>query len=326
MIVLCAGMQRSASTWQYDVVCHLIERNCGGQRLGFFQTGGDFESYLASSAGDKAWRVMKTHQRHPCYADLLRSGRALALYSFRDLRDVAFSLAHKCACSFEEVVEQRGGLHECLADDQFWMGHPGTLSQRYEELISDSVAGVEAVARHLGISLPSGEAAAVAEEYSLRANTWRTVELKQRLLGEGVNLDDPANTHRKDERTLLHWNHIRGGVVGGWRDQATPRQIALLAAICGNWLKERGYERDDAWVLPALEAMRTELEQAQSRLEEMRRQLQNAAKENVTFKQLGPVALGVARRLHELARRHPGLSATLRRFAVSISEREGRAR
>jgi hypothetical protein len=314
MLILCAGMQRSASTWQYDVICHLVERHCGGQRVGFIQNGEEFEKTLQAESGDNAWRVLKTHQRHPCYAALLGTGRAVAVYSYRDLRDVAFSLAHKCACSFEEVVERRGGLHNCLADDQFWTSQPGILVQRYEHLVADPIAGVETIAAHLGISLEPNEATAVAEEYSLRANTWRAVELKQRLLGEGVNLEDPTNTHCNDDRTLLHWNHIRDGAAGGWRAQATPRQIALLAAICGRWLKERGYERDDAWALPGLEAMREELEQAQTRLEEMRLRLHRADEEIVTLKQLGPVALGLARRLHEWSRRHPRLGATLKRF------------
>jgi hypothetical protein len=307
-------MQRSASTWQYDVVCHLVERHRGGRRLGFFQTGQEFEKQLRANEEQDSWRVMKTHQRHPCYAALLGSGRALAVYSYRDLRDVAFSLAHKCACRFEEVVENRGGLHACIADDQFWSAQPRTLSQRYEDVVTDPVAGLEAIASHLGIPLESGESASVAEEYSLAANSWRAVELKQRLLDEGIELTDPTNANLKNEHTLLHWNHIRSGTVGDWRQEATPRHIALLAAICGPWLKERGYEQDDNWALSGLESMRQELEQAQTRLEEMRQRMHIADEENVAFKRLGPVALAVARRLHELSRRHPRLSATLKRF------------
>jgi hypothetical protein len=315
-------MQRSASTWQYDVVCHLVERHRGCRRLGFFQTGDDFADYLRSYPGLSAWRVAKTHQHHPLFGELLAAGRAIAVYSFRDLRDVAFSLAHKCGCTFEEVVERRGGLHDCLADDRFWIAQPRTLVQRYEEVIADPEAGVDAIAGHLGIALTAGEAAAVAEEYSLRANAWRTVEVKQRLLGEGVNLDDPANASRKDEQTLLHWNHIREGKAGVWREQATPRQIALLAAICGTWLKDRDYEPDDSWSLPALEAIRTELAQAQSRLDELRRDLHAAEREIVSYQQLGPVALGVARRLHDFSLRYPRLGSALKRIVGRISPRK----
>lgn len=318
MIVLCAGMQRSASTWQYDVVSRLVEHHRCGRRLGFFQTGDDFAEFLRTHADLPAWAVVKTHRQHPFFAELLASGRAAAVYSYRDLRDVAFSLAHKCGCSFEEIVERRGGLHDCLADDHFWTAQPRTLVQRYEDAIADPAAGVAAIAGHLGIDLEPGEAAAVAEEYSLTANTWRTVELKQRLLGAGVILDNPANAHHKDERTLLHWNHIREGNAGGWREQATPRQIALLAAICGTWLKERGYELDDTWALPALAAMQSELADAQFRLDELRRELQAARGENVAYKQLGPVALAVARRLHTLSVRYPRLRALVKRFTSAI--------
>ena len=34
--VLCGGMYRACSTWQYEVAAHLIEQYLGGQRLGYF--------------------------------------------------------------------------------------------------------------------------------------------------------------------------------------------------------------------------------------------------------------------------------------------------
>jgi hypothetical protein len=314
MIVLCAGMQRSASTWQYDVVSHLVEHHRDGRRLGFFETGQEFEQYLLSHSDFISPCVMKTHRADASYVELLREGRAVAVYSYRDLRDVAFSLAHKCACSFTEVVERRGGLHDCLEDDRFWTAQPRTLVQRYEDLSSDPVGGINAIASHLGIPLEVGEAEAVAEQFCLRANTRRAATLKQQLTDSGVDLEDSANAHRHDGLTLLHWNHIREGKVGGWREQATPRQIALLAAVCGSWLRERGYESDDLWALPGLEEIRKELEQSHGRLADLQRKLREAEREIASYQQLGPLVLGVARRLHAWSMLHPRLREILKRL------------
>lgn len=246
MDVFCVGMYRSASTWQYDVAGQLLERHRGAERLGFV-TGDDYQP-LSTTA--PSWRILKAHDAHERFASALTAGRARALYSYRDLRDVCFSLMHKFHATFAEVVQQKGLLRLCLANDAFWRAQPNVLCQRYEEIVADPVAAVAALADHLGVPLVDGEAAAVAAAYSLTANHGRTVEIANRLRDEGVDLENPANANRWDAHTLLHWNHIRAGLVGDWRRLASRRQLARLGAICGPWLIANGYEADLHWAKP----------------------------------------------------------------------------
>src|SRR5262245_28065478 len=109
MDVLCIGMYRAGSTWQYDVACELVERHRDGRRLGFV-AGSD---YRASSAA--GWRVLKAHDRHQYFSEALRAGRGRALYAWRDLRDVCFSLMHKMALDFDDVAAR--WLPRCLEND-----------------------------------------------------------------------------------------------------------------------------------------------------------------------------------------------------------------
>jgi hypothetical protein len=317
MDVFCVGMYRAGSTWQYHVVGHLVEQHLGGRRLGFV-TGERFASLLPGE--ERGWRALKSHDAHPAFAAALTEGRALAVYSYRDLRDVACSLQHKFGGDFAEVIERQGRLHLCLDNDAFWTAQPHTLAQRYEEIVTDPPAAVRALGHHLGLTLAQGEAEAIAEQYSLRANLWRSVEVANRLREQGVNLDDPASAVRWDEETLLHWNHIRAGRVGGWRDEVTPREVAILAAICGRWLVERGYERDLAWALPALEHFREALEAAHRALREARTRLARQRDELDEYRRLGPVALALARHLHGLSTRYPRLSAGLKRLLPGRTE------
>lgn len=268
MDVFCVGMYRSGSTWQYEVASHLLEQHHGGQRLGF----------VAGDAYDAAgvpglWRVLKSHDRHPQFTRVLKERCALALYSFRDLRDVAYSLMHKMAGSFETIVKSRQMLQRCLQNDEFWRGQPGTLCQRYENMVADPVEAVEQIADHFEIQLTSADAIALAEEYSLSANRRRTHALTKQLRAAGVDLASPANAERWDDETLLHWNHIRDGGSGGWRTQATPRELAVLSGICGSWLIENDYEADFSWALPGFEYLQEELARTQAALCEARRQL-----------------------------------------------------
>jgi hypothetical protein len=248
MYVFCVGMYRSCSTWQYQVVGHLIEQHFGGRRLGFM-TAEQFASWdkVEGETQQSDWLVLKSHSGDERLGDALAGGRARALYAYRDLRDVAYSLMHKTRSDFDEIVVRGRVLLETIRDDHFWRDQQALLSLRYEDLVADPVAGVRAIATHLGLSLASGEAEAVADEYSLGANQRRTVKLTRRLRKRGVDLSDPNNALLYDPDSLLHWNHLRDGRVGTWREQATPSQRRILADLCGDWLIERGYESDSEW-------------------------------------------------------------------------------
>ena len=159
----------------------------------------------------------------------MAEGRALAVYAFRDVRDVVFSLMHKRGLTFEQLLRQ-GMIHQVLANDRFWMRQPNVLVQRYEEILSDPVGGVRTLADHLKIDLEDGEAEHIANEYSLESNKARTEALRRRLEQVGVDLNEAANAQICDSTTLLHWNHVRSGGSGSWYAEATPRQRLILAS------------------------------------------------------------------------------------------------
>ncbi|MFI5458246.1 MAG: sulfotransferase domain-containing protein [Isosphaerales bacterium] len=245
--VFCAGMYRACSTWQYEVAAHLIERAYDGQRLGYLTSEQyarlvrtDVEEPPSALSGKRCWRVAKSHEGDRSFAAALAGGRALAVYAYRDVRDVVFSLMHKRGMTFEQLLRQ-GMIHQILANDRFWMAQPDVLVQRYEDLLADPAGGVKELARHLGIPLAESEAAHIADEYSQEANRARAEALRRRLHEAGVNLDSAANVQICDPTTLLHWNHIRSSSSLSWRSWATPRQLATLDRLCGRWLEERGY-------------------------------------------------------------------------------------
>jgi hypothetical protein len=247
MIVISAGMFRSGSTWQYQVACELAASTGGTVRtLGHFE-GDQLAERLADGDGACEWCVFKSHDAHPAFADLLADGRAVGLYSYRDLRDVAYSMAHKFAASFHTAAVERGFVDRCLSNDRFWTGQPNVLVQRYEQMFTDPPATVRQIAEHMGLSVTPAAAARVADQFSLEHNRARTAALAAALAEQGYDLTDPANALRYDPKSLLHWNHLRDGSVGRWRSDARPEEVAFLRDRCGAWLIDRGYEADDSW-------------------------------------------------------------------------------
>jgi hypothetical protein len=311
--VFCAGMPRSGSTWQYQIVSHLLEAHRGGVRGGFLERPEDFARMAEQTAGRAPWLTLKTHNGYPAYAEALRDGRAAAVYSYRDLRDVTFSLMHKMRLPFEEIVG-RLQLVQCLNDHTFWTAQPNVLCQRYERIVSDPAACVVEVADFLGLRLADGEAERLAAAYSLEANRARARELARRLREKGVDLDGADNAALHDEHSQLHWNHIRAGRVGGWRDEATPEQLAVLAKECGVWLIENGYERDLTWAMPAMQHLCGALEASQRELRAEREGHAKALHELMALKQFGSFALTVARGLHRVAGWTPRLAGAVKRL------------
>jgi hypothetical protein len=242
MYVICAGMYRACSTWQYEVIAQLIEKHRGGIRLGYL-TGEKFAAFDEVWADKSGWSVLKSHEGAPRFVSAIAEGRAVAVYTHRDIRDVVFSLMHKRRVAFDTLLRQ-GMIHQIVANDRFWSTQPGVLSQRYDALIANPELGVEQIATHLGLELAPGEAAAVAKEYSFQANRQRMLSMGHHLRAEGVDLDDPRNVQYYDTRTLLHWNHMRDGRSGNWRELATPRERAILARLCDPWLAAHGYPTD----------------------------------------------------------------------------------
>jgi Sulfotransferase domain len=245
-------MYRACSTWQYEVVAHLVEERWHGERLGYLsaetyaKTDDSFSGILERGRrGRDTWRALKSHEGGRSFARALRSGRALAVYAFRDLREVVHSLMRKRAVSFQELL-RHGMIHQLLANDAFWRAQPRVLIQRYEDLIADPVTGVLQIARHLGLALTRGEAAEIADEYSIASNQARINSLLQRLHDAGIDLTNPINHQVCDPTTLLHWNHLGPGGAGSWHDRASAREIAALGRICGDWLERNGYESDRA--------------------------------------------------------------------------------
>jgi hypothetical protein len=247
MLVICAGMLRSGSTWQYQVACELV-RGAGrtARPLGYLE-GPRLAEFLAAPVDPNTCYLYKTHPPDPVHLSL-DPASVRVLYSYRDLRDVAYSMAHKLGGSgnLNEVRELRI-LQQVIKADAFWRAMQNVSEQRYETWVVDNLPFVRLIAEALRTTLPETTLTEVADSFALHRNRARAESLAVSLASQGVDLSDRVNALSHDPLSLLHWNHIRGGVVGGWRAVATPDDKAYLAACCGDWLVANNYEPDRLW-------------------------------------------------------------------------------
>jgi len=246
MDILCVGMYRACSTWQYEVAAHLLERNQGSQRLGYV-TGEEYARLPVNKDSRQTWRVLKCHEGHPAFRLALTQGRALALYAIRDPRDVVYSMLHKRHLSFETFLAQ-GMIHQIVANDQEWTNRVTgpRLDQRYELIIADAATAVLQIADFLRFELSREDATRIAAEYSFEANKRRTQQTAENLKAAGLDLANPTNAIVQDDTTLLHWNHMRQGQVGGWRDRVTPSERYVMARLLNRWISDHAYTPEHA--------------------------------------------------------------------------------
>lgn len=159
---------------------------------------------------------------------LLRDANVPYVVLFRDLRDVAVSFVHyvrRTPWHPEHRVYRGRGVQEGLAlfcrrtlaayADWVTSWHVNSdpalgLMVRYEDLHSDTVGQMNAVARHFGLD-DSGLLDEIIEEHSFSA------------------LQSAGGFYRK-------------GIVGDWRNHFTPDLCAMYDEIIGDYLTEYGYE------------------------------------------------------------------------------------
>jgi hypothetical protein len=246
MLVICAGLWRSGSTWQYQVACELV-RQAGWnfQPMGYLQRE-QLADFLSSSLDPDTCYLYKTHPPDPIHLSL-KSALVVTLYSFRDLRDIAYSMTHKLQSTFQKTVREGPIIEWCIAADSFWSQRPGVVEQRYEDWVLDNTPFVRSIAVTLGIDLAETVLEQIVDEFGLQRNKARTAKLAASLSKKGIDLSERRNALLNDPDSLLHWNHIRNGDVGGWKSIALPEEKAYLAEKCGNWLIARGYEFDLLW-------------------------------------------------------------------------------
>jgi hypothetical protein len=296
MYVLCVGMYRSCSTWQYQVAVQLLELQDRVERLGFVDPEG-FASHVDRGAG---YAVLKWHDANEPMTRVLHEGRAVGLYSYRDLRDVVYSLMHKTGRSFAEVTEPGGLLDTCMVNHAHWSSQPGVLTQRYEDIVADPEAAVRDIAFHLRVRATKAQISDISSRSSADANRRRANAVRERLLASGVDPFRDPLAH--DERSLIHHNHMRFGEIGGWKASASFEERCILAERCGEWLIETGYAADLEWTWSA-RALRIDLRRLRETVARLEEQMEEAARAPTRCEQAGRKGgLHWARRVRDVLR------------------------
>ena len=200
MLVICNGMSRSGSTYQYNLARCLVERAGAGKAHAYIApedadvrlsvSDDRFRSWVTS----RAVHVVKTHRVHPLLPELIGTGRIKVLYIHRDIRDVAVSTkrvwgmrGQKLIESLDKIVLAYWGLKELrqVAPEHF-------LWQRYDHLMSDPETAAGEIRDFLSVDVSEDDFRASVDECSLKTVKAHCDRVEQGMRAQGLERQSRA--------------------------------------------------------------------------------------------------------------------------------------
>ncbi len=208
-IILSNGMLRSGSTWLYNAMRIILEKNIPEDKLAVGWMG-----YLKEE-DYKETTLLKIHS----HKRFIRFFANQTFYSYRDIRDVIASRRRIWGTG----VSARFVKH--LMKQARHLESRAVYVMRYEDMIVDDnkmgiLQEIEKALGYTGTDLQS-----VLDE----------------LNGLTCPKTLPAG-QAHDNKTLLHENHITNGRAMSFEEDLTPDEIKLIQDVDPEWFTSRGYK------------------------------------------------------------------------------------
>lgn len=260
-IILCAGMLRSGSTLQFNVVCRLLQE-AGVEYVTSFAT---LTEYLKERPveGEKLV-VLKSH-RVDFSSTLSGNIDLYVTYTYRDLRDVYLSGKEKFGWRGDVLEEKLDGAIENYNSVKDTSGVP-KIMQDYEGMYRDLRSRVVEMVSFLGLSkISDAQVDRVVDSLSVdsvssyiesKANLRRNKKFRKfadscptfvkKLARKNSVWSRIIRSFRGDlvdEGTMFHANHIsqRKGEPGLWKEYLNQEEIDEIERRYSTFMTERGY-------------------------------------------------------------------------------------
>lgn len=220
MIIVVCGMQRSASTWSYNV-CRDVARRAG---LEIDPSSGQYGSEdmvakVAEGVAPNAALLLRNHWLDPAMLDLIKRREVHAVYTVRDPRDVVASILETFGNNFKNAVRD---LERSLTIMEALKAGDSALVLRFPDIMAAPERMVSAIADYLGLPIPDDDAQAIADALSRDKLRRKSTDLSP----ENQKI---YNGFSYDSDTLLLDNHIRLERPADWKEHLSESQGRFLS-------------------------------------------------------------------------------------------------
>lgn len=224
MIVVCLGLQRSGSTWLFNVVREVLKRKYG-EVLSLEATSLEALQKMPSELNESGCILIRCHTVTGSLLNFLLASDARFVLSLRDPRD---SIASLCS--------QLGGrsgnwcidVSRSLAAIQTVRDRSNkALLFQFEDGYVEKPGSVQQLAKHLGVSLVETE---VAEILALFSKESVQKYLDKVVVSKGEN---DRGGWKTDPLTGFNERHIGDGRIGKWRELPFPDEAEWVDRAFG---------------------------------------------------------------------------------------------
>jgi hypothetical protein len=220
MVVICAGMPRSASTWSFNVCTRLLRAAYPSASIGSGYSDRLLD-WLANEHVEHDHFVLKSHVLGEAGLSLLRLGAARAVYTSRDPYDAITSTMAMFEVTFEVAL---GLVVDSLRLWEEGLRPLGVLQILYEQIVNQPEDAIRQIAAMMHVQ-PSVEVIETIHR-STSMNAMREVSAR---LGQSSESTVRQGGFVFDKETLLHPRHIRHGGCGYGRQSLTSDQLEQVA-------------------------------------------------------------------------------------------------
>ena len=262
MLVVCNGMERAGSTYQYNLTRLLIEASQLGEVHSY--TGPNTTTWpledMRKWAADERTHLVKLHAVHEIIPEAIDTGTLRLVYIYRDLRDVAASLKRVRGLSGDKLVKRIhtvAEIYTILSElreraPQYFVWH------RYKDVRSAPEAALADIVNLLNVSPDQETIRTIVEACSVDAAKARCDVARgmMRAQFDALRQQDPKQAAQfldavqrgalvpQDNVYLLPYNHVSEskGSPGGWKKALTAEEAAAITSAHHDWFVETGYE------------------------------------------------------------------------------------
>lgn len=206
MLVVCAGVHRSGSTWLYNAV-RLILIDSGKSVYGCFKTNYDPENKAEA-------HVVKAHK----FYKELKENADFIFTCRRDLRDIVASAVRRGLIDESAAMDY---LDEIIKKEyEPWKRH-SNLEIVYEKMLKRRKTDyIKKLAEIMGI------------------DNIDSLEIRDKI----ESLPIPQSEEDFDEEIQLHFGHITNGKYRTWKETLTEYTIVAIEIRYAKWLEKNGYD------------------------------------------------------------------------------------
>ncbi|MGF1463148.1 MAG: sulfotransferase domain-containing protein [Maricaulaceae bacterium] len=231
--VFATGLNRSGSTWGYNVARLLLADACGAEayECGYFGEGDAFEAELDQRVGERRRALMKFHIPSPLAVDLAEHDRARAIFTWRHPLAAIASLMEMFDTPFDDALEW---VELGLTAGEIWAETDAVVFVAFDDLTRAPEREIARIAAGLGVSASGQTITRIAEA----TNFFNAKAHAERLKGRSDLID--AGESAYDPVTLLHVGHAREGAERDWRQTLSADQADRARGHLKTWFAADG--------------------------------------------------------------------------------------